>query len=170
MPHSFISASSLSGKTTLCQEIARAYKAAGFGILVYDPMDDPAWICDRKFTDFEKFLECAYQATRCVLFIEEVGAVIGQYPKPHIEWLGTRSRHWGHRAFFIGQTPVQVSLTMREQCETLFLFRCIKKRAVLWAEEFADEDLEKAANLERFQFIKKTRFEPCKIQKIKIRK
>lgn len=168
MPHSFISASSMSGKTTLCQEIARAYRAAGFGILVYDKMDDPDWICDRKFTDFEAFLDCAYAATRCVLFIEEVGSVIGQWPKPRVEWLGTQCRHWGHRSFFIGQTPVQISLTMREQCETLFLFRCIKKRAEKWSEEFADTDLINATDLERFEFIKKTRFQPCQKLKLKI--
>jgi len=168
MPHSFISASSMSGKTTLCQEIAKAYRNQGFGIIVYDPMDDPDWICDRKFTDFEAFLDCAYKATRCVLFIEEVGTVIGQWPKPRVEWLGTRARHWGHRSFFIGQTPVQISLTMREQCETLFLFKCIKDRAKKWSEEYIDEELMQATKLQQYEFIQKTRFKPCKIQKLKI--
>jgi hypothetical protein len=168
MPHSFISASSMSGKTTLCQKISESYRKEGFGIIVYDPMDDPSWDCDRLFTNFDEFLKCAYKATRCVLFIEEVGQVIGQYPKPETEWLGTRCRHWGHRSFFIGQSPVQISLTMREQCETLFLFRCFKDRAKKWAEEFIDDDLLKATELQRYEFIQKTRFQPCKTLKLKI--
>lgn len=158
----------MSGKTTLAQKIVEEHRKAGFGILVFDPMDDPDWKCDRQFTQFEPFLECAYKATRCLLVVEECGTVVGQYPKPRVEWLGTRARHWGHRTLFIGQAPVQISATMREQCATLFAFKTNKRRAQMWADEFIDDDILKAQELEQYQFIHKVRFQPCKIQKLKI--
>ena len=170
MAHAFINGGTMSGKTFLAQYLARSYRANGYGVIVLDPMDDPSWHADRQFRDMDSFLDCAYKATGCVLFVDEVGQTMGRNPPPRVEWLATRARHWGHKVFFIGQDPTQVKPIIREQCAELFLFRATQKRSEIWAEAFEDVELMNATSLQQYQFIMKRRFEPCKTRKLSLQK
>lgn len=165
--HSFINGVTASGKTHLAKSLAQTYLDADFGVLVLDPLNDPGWPCSRKFTDRDAFIALARKATGCVLFVDEAGITIGQYPPVEVEWLATQARHWGHRVYFVCQRAVQVKRTIRDQCSELYLFNVGRKDAEEWSENFNDDALRAAHTLPQYTFVHKRRFAPAELRKLK---
>lgn len=161
MTHVLIVGITESGKTTLAQMLCRSYRKRGFRTIVLDPLRDPRWEADYSTTWGSEFLEAARLNRKCALFIDESGETIGRY-NPEMLWLATRSRHYGHKSHFITQRAVQLNKTARDQCTTLFLFRVSMDDAKSLSNEFADDALKSATQLNQFEFFHKNRFSVAK--------
>lgn len=150
MGHSTFLGMTGSGKSTLATARAQRFKQAGVFVLVLDPFGND-WPCDFKTDDLSLFIAEAKAQRRCALFIEEAG----DYGKdPNFLWLFTQSRHWGHVAHFICQRHTQVPPIVRDQCQNLFLFRCSATVAKIWAEDFAQPQIETlAARCPPYHFV-----------------
>lgn len=140
-----------SGKTTLAKEMARKFRAQGFGVLVLDPMGDD-WAADFQTDDPNHFLAVVAKSTRCAVFVDESGETIGHYEKDMF-WLATRARHYGHSCHFITQRAAQLSPTVRDQCGRMFLFRVSTRDADILANEWAEPTIKCAAQLERYAML-----------------
>lgn len=149
------------GKSALAKEKARAGLAAGFRVLVCDPLNDE-WPCTWQTTSLEEFVAVAKQSRRCLLFVDEAGQSINR--DKGAEWLFATARHWGHKTHVLSQGGTQMTPLMRGQISTLCLFGCTPGVAGLWAEEFNEPRLLAAADqtFPRFQFLFKRRFEPLR--------
>lgn len=146
-----------SGKTTLAKALCAQYRKHGVATAVLDPMSDPDWRADFQSRDKEEFRERMKKSRQCAVFIDESGAMIGQYDA-EMFWFATEARHWGHRSHFITQRAVQLSPTVRHQCTRLFLFRVGIKDAKTLAEEYGNDRLAAAAAFPQFEFFAVSRF------------
>lgn len=157
MPHSLILGTSGSGKTTLALRLSAQYKQSKAGVLVLDPMQNPEWHADYITRDPKEFLVVVWRSQSCMIFVDEAGKAVGRYDEAMME-LATMSRHWGHFAHFITQRGAQLSPTVRDQCDYLFLFRSSAKDGKLFAEEFMEDGLAQCATLQRGEYFKMSRF------------
>lgn len=137
-----------SGKTSLARLLAARLKKRGYGVIVLDPINDPNWQADAVFTDFDAFMNAAYQSRSCFLFIDEAGMNCSTWDL-HAYWLATQARHWGHSSIFICQRAQQLAKTMRDQCSYLYLFNCSRTDAKLLSDEFNKPELINANTLPR---------------------
>ncbi len=128
-------------------------------ILVLDINNDPGWEADYITDDPEKYLIFVKANRGCQLFIDESGESIGRYAKDMM-FLATRSRHFGHVATFIGQRAQMIDRNVRDQCSRLFLFSVSRKDAETFAEDWVDDGLHKAYELERGKCLAKLKFKP----------
>ena len=79
--------------------------------------------------------------------MDESGDMIGRYGKEK-NMLATRTRHLGHSGFFIVQDIKGLDRTIREQCRDLYTFKIGRKRSFEMAEDFIDDNLKQACELE----------------------
>jgi hypothetical protein len=164
MSHVAIMGPTESGKTTLARYLCAQMKRQGVGTLVCDPLFHE-WDADWITPSIEKFLAKAKTSRRCALFIEESGQTVDR--GKDYEWLFTTARHWGHKTFISGHAGRQILPIMREQCSTLFLFRCSATVCKGWESEYGPE-IYAATSLEKYQFAKYTRNGNPEIQKLKL--
>lgn len=61
--------------------------------------------------------------------------------------LATRTRHFGHSAFFIVQDIKGLDRVIREQCRDLYVFKIGRKRSFELAEDYVDDTLKQAHEL-----------------------
>lgn len=156
--HLGIFGSTMSGKTTLAKSLARDYQAKGIPCIVYDPRLTP-WGAGAYVTaSVEQFRQTARLSRRCALFFDDGGRI--QRGSKDDEWLFTESRHEGHRLHVTAQGGPQLTPTMRESLSAVCLFRCGRKVAAFWQEEFAVDDAGAAADLQQYEFLFVTRFPP----------
>lgn len=156
MPHTLIIGTTESGKTRLAQVLEREYAQRGTASLVLDPLRDPRWT-GHRFTDADEFNEVVRKSTRCAVFVDESGEVMGRYDDT-LTWLATRARHYGHNSHFITQRPAQLNKTVRDMCSHVIMFRISRGDAKLLAEEFVNDDLLGASQLAKLHFIWVARF------------
>lgn len=155
--HALIIGQTLTGKTTLAKRLAEAYKRKQVGVIVYDPIGDPGWVCDRRLTSIKDFLDVYWSSTGCMAFIDEAGNVCQQWDLDAVK-TATKGRHWGHRNHYICQRASMISLTIRDQCSELFLFNSGPKDCKTHAEEWNCPAIaEKGPFLKRGEFIRKPR-------------
>lgn len=157
MAHSLIIGMTESGKTTLAKKLAGHYRQNGIGVLVLDPLSDPAWPADFKTADNEQFLKVYWDSRRCAVFIDESGDAIGRYDDTMIK-TATRGRHWGHSNHYITQRATQLSATVRGQCSHLFLFCSPLSDAKIYADEWNQQELRNSCNLKQGEYYHVTRF------------
>lgn len=162
--HGTIAGITGSGKTFLAMNHAAGFIKAGIKTLVLRKPGEiwPAASASWQTEDVEAFLSMFDRARRCVCYMElpDSGA---KKNDERIHLCFSRGRMFGHRCFFLTQRAAQVHPTIRENCTELFLFTSAAKGAAVWAEEFADPELEKAATLPQFAFLHKaTRFSPTR--------
>lgn len=150
-----------SGKSTLAKRLATQHRARGFEILVLDPIGDPQWPTAYQFTDGARFLDCAQRSTRCMLFIDEAGEMVGQH-KDEMFWCATRARHLGHVSHFLAQRANMISPTVRSQCTRLVLFQSSRYDAELLAREWARDEIQVAPELGQGECLVVGRFGPAK--------
>lgn len=154
-----------SGKTCLGKALLARYKQQGIGTLLLDPMHDPEWNADYVTHDADELLRVAKESEQCAIFIDEPASAIGKYDK-QAEWFTTMSRHWGHETTFCTQRGVQLSPTIREQCQKLFLFAVGSERdAKVFADSYGDPGLLAACQLNQGEFLYARRF--AKGQRVK---
>lgn len=155
--HTLILGTTASGKTTLALRLAAQHRARGFLPLVLDPIDDPRWPTEYRFTDGAAFLACAQRATSCMLYIDEAGESVGHHQR-EMWWCATRSRHNGHLAHFIAQRATLISPNVRSQCSRLILFRVSRDDAEELRREWARDEIAQAAELEQGECLVIGRF------------
>ncbi len=158
--HSLIIGMTESGKTSLAKMIATDLKKRKKRVVVLDPLQDE-WDCDMQFTDSVAFLKYCQENTDLFCFIDEGGQSIGRYNK-EMEWLATRSRHWGHSCFFISQGCTQLPRIIRAQCSRMYVFAVGKSDTDLLAEECRKDDLRKIEQFDKGEFFVVERFGPLK--------
>lgn len=123
--------------------LAAAYKQAGIGVLVLDPMRNPRWRADFITDNPDEFLEAFWGSESCAAFIDESGDTVGRYNNA-MEQTATKGRHFGHNVSFICQRASQLSKTVRDQCSFLALFRSSLIDCKTHAEEWARDELKGA--------------------------
>lgn len=155
-----------SGKTTLAKRlIAEDKTTRGVASIVLDPMNDPGWTADFKTTNDADFLKMVWSSQSCNIVVDEAGDAIGRYDRI-MEQLATKSRHWGHNAYFLCQRGAQLSATIRAQCRHLFLFTSSKDDCKVLANEFNKPELLQANTLPQGHFYHATRFGGCELKKL----
>lgn len=149
----------MSGKTTLALKKAKQAKADGCGILVLDPLLNPAWGADFITYKGDVFLDGVFKSQSCAVFVDESGEAIGRY-NDAMNTLATRGRQWGHKCHFICQRAQQISKTMRAQCTEAFIFNICREDAKELAQEFNDDMIKDAYLLKQGEFLWVRRFKP----------
>ncbi len=156
--HSSIYGRSGSGKTTLailmCHELLRR----GHEVGVLDNMTDERWKLEGyelaiQTTNKSEFVKFAKKNKGLFLFVDEGSDEIGRNPPPEIQWLATKSRHFGHSVTFISQAATQMSNVVRAQCSNCYIFKCGEKMKELLAEELCEPELKNAHQLGPGEFL-----------------
>ncbi len=163
--HTLILGRTLSGKTTFLKRQIKIYQNAGFNCLVLDSLGDPDWNADFQTKNPAEFIRVAKANRDCMLFIDESGETCGHYDKESF-WLATQSRHWGHSSFFASQRAEMIAPTVRTQTAALVLFKITRSDARKLSDEFADDLIKEAVNLEKGQYIYVPPFKPAKIYRL----
>lgn len=157
MAHSLIVGMTESGKSTLGKKLSQLQRAAGFGIIVLDPMNDPGWDADYRSGDPGEFLARVWDSERCHVFVDEAGDAIGRYDAT-MQQLATKGRHWGHSCYFLTQRAAQLAFTVRAQCRHVFVFTSAKEDCKILAAEFNKPELLEANSLAQGEFIHAQRY------------
>lgn len=158
MGHSLIVGMTESGKTCMGKALLHKYKREGVNTILLDPMMDPGWGADYVTRDPNDLLRVAKESRQCAIFIDEPASAIRKYDT-EMEWLTTQSRHWGHETTICTQRGVQLSPTIREQCQKLYLFALGSERdAKVFADSYGDPGLLEACRLRQGEFLFARRF------------
>lgn len=157
----------LSGKTTLAMELARQhFSKLKMRSLVLDPNGDEwgehAW----STMDEEKFWSEVWSKQNRLIIVDEAAETINR--DKELIPVFTRMRHLGHRFIVIGHSGVNLLPIMREQIDTLYLFRQNKKAAQVWAELFTQDELLNAMHLNQYEFIHTKLYGKAKKQMLKL--
>ncbi|NIP73022.1 MAG: ATP-binding protein [Gammaproteobacteria bacterium] len=151
--HVLIAGATLTGKSSLAREIARAqYAARDVGVIVLDPFLTPGWPADVMYDQAEDFLVAAKGSWQCALFIDEASGYVGHYDR-EMHWCATQARHLGHRAHFIVQRPTQVPPVVRDQCSLWYLFRLSHNTAKTLADDAAMPQVLACAELTGHEYL-----------------
>ena len=122
--------------------------------MVLDPDKRKEWQADFITDDPDEFLKTVKINTRCALFIDESGQMIGRYSGA-MQWLATNSRKWGHKAHFIAQRAKQIDPLVRTQCTNLFLFKQSLDDSKELSRDFVCDELRGAHNLMQGEYFGK---------------
>jgi len=165
--HSLIYGQTESGKTILTQKLISSIKSQepNKGVLVLDPLNSEGWLCDYLTTEPRSFLEVYWKSRLCHCVIDESVDSFDDFQKEMIK-TATRGRHWGHSNYYLGQRPMVVPKTVRDQCTQLFLFRVSMDDAKNLSKEWGYEDIANAHSLNQGEFYQVTRFGGCKKLKV----
>lgn len=154
-----------SGKTTLALELVHAKRHKEQAkVLVLDPNFED-WDCDFITDDADEFMEVAKNEESCYLVVDESGESLDKYDRT-LNWLGTRSRHWGHRLILITHEMTLIAKAIRGQCSDLFAFEMNAQNAREWALLFNDDYIREASKLSNHEYIFKRRGFPAVRQKL----
>lgn len=141
----------LSGKTTLAKMLSRQYWLSGIKSIVLDPVGDNWGPQAFATADPQKFLAMISAERQCAVFIDESSETIDR-DKTKTP-LFTRIRHNGHRMHVIGHDGMSLLPVMRQQLQTLFLFRQDRKPLKVWAELLSEPQILQAAELDQYEFL-----------------
>lgn len=163
--HALITGTTGSGKSVLARSLCRQNYNAGVGVLVYDP-HQANWKADFVDRDFDVFCRRVNNSKNCLVVADESGDV-GRHNKD-LEHLATQSRHNGHDMVFISQRIQQLSVTVRENCAELFLFRSSVAAGRILSDSWICPDLEDAHTLGVGDYYHVARMGKCKkMQRLK---
>ena len=126
-----------------------------------DPLLNTGWPTGYVFTDGARFLDCAQRSTRCMLFVDEAGEMIGHHHR-ELFWCATRARHLGHSSHFLAQRAAMIHPTVRSQCTRLLLFKVSHKDAEELVREWARPEISAAPELEQGECLVVGRFGPIR--------
>lgn len=151
-----------SGKTTKARQLAANYRRQGIGVIVLDPLRDPAWQADFITDDQEEFLDVFWRSRSCAAFLDEGGESVGRYDLA-MQKTATRGRHCGHSCHYIAQKATQLAPIVRDQCSYLYLYTSGLTSCKMLAEEFNKPELLNATQLQRYSYFFASRFGQCKL-------
>ena len=157
----------LSGKTTLARALSERYwRQYKIRSLVLDPHEEQWGEQAKVFSDEDKFWLIVWKTEKCLVIVEEASATIRR--ERELIPVFTRLRHHNHILLVIGHSGVDLLPTMRQQLDTLFLFRQPESAAKIWAETFTQNELLQAVDLQQFEFIQTQLYKRPKRMKLKI--
>ena len=154
----------LSGKTTLAMTLSREYwRKYRMRSLVLDPNREDwgkqAWVTN----DEEKFWSVVWATKQALVIVDESGETINR-DKGLIP-VFTRLRHLHHKLIVVGHSGVNLLPIMRQQLDTLYLFRQSPKACAIWCEDMTQQGFDAAQNLEQFEFLYGEKFKsPVKMK------
>lgn len=154
----------LSGKTTLAMTLSREYwYRAKMRSLVLDPnleeWGKQAWVTN----DEEKFWKAVWSTTHCLVIVDEAGETINR--EKELIPVFTRLRHLHHKLIVIGHSGVNLLPIMRQQLDTLYLFRQSPKAAAMWCEDMTQQGFIAAQELNEYEFLYGEKFKaPVKMK------
>ena len=157
--HTLIGGITESGKTTLGRILAKQAKKRGIKVLVLTPFGWEDVGADLRTDDQGKFLDTYWKSENCFVFIDEGRQTVGRYNEA-MTLTAVQGRHWGHSNFYIVQRLNMLHPDIREQCSQVFLFTSAKASAEAAADEFANDELLGAPNLNKGHYIRCLRFGP----------
>jgi GTPase SAR1 family protein len=148
-----------SGKTTLARELAREYWAReNRRSLVLDPNNSDWPECCWQAKSEEEYWNTAWRTTHCLLICDDAAASIAR--DSDLTDVFTRINHLGHKLLVIGHNGTNLLPIMREQMDTVWLFRSTPKAAEKWYDIFGDETILTANQLQRYEFLYIRNYEP----------
>lgn len=167
-----------SGKTFLARQMARDFRKSDIRTIVLRKELEPwstkeAWF---QTDNPEEFLSQYERIGRdnqrtgnsAVCFMELADADVDKYDI-RFHRCFTRGRHMGFRCYYMTQRAASVHPAIRENCSQLYIFTVARKGAQLWADEFCDEEILKAATLPSHRFIhKETRYAPARFRVLEL--
>ena len=145
---------SMSGKTTLAKHISKAYWTKGkMRSLVLDPNYDegPYGPHALVFRDEPKFWDAVWKSRGLLIIVDEAAETIAR--NDDLTPVFTRLRHLNHVLLVVAHRATNLTPIMREQIDTIYLFRQSAKNCEIFAEIFADPSLEKAQSLPKYHYI-----------------
>lgn len=142
----------LSGKTTLAMSLSSQYwQRQKIRSLVLDPHLE-AWPEPAVVTDDEsKFWPTVWKSQNCLVIVEEAATTINR--DNTLIQVFTRLRHCNHKLIVIGHSGMSLLPVMREQIDTIYLFRQPASACKVWAEVMTEDGLHGAKELKQYEFI-----------------
>lgn len=150
--HNLIIGMTESGKTTLAKLLAKGLAKQRKRVLVLDPLLSSDWGTKEVTDDVEELKQWMREGRDCYVFVDESGEVFNEGRNNTHAELTTRSRHFGHSVFLLGQRYIQVPKTMRDQCNRLYLFTVSLDDSVDAANEWNKPELQNAYQLPQLHF------------------
>ena len=152
---------SLSGKTTLAKALSREYaRAAKMPSIILDPQLD-TWGAHATITDDEeRFWATVWACKNCLVIVDEAAATIRR--ERELIPVFTRLRHNGHKLLVIGHDGSDLLPVMRQQLDTLYLFRQDDDSVKWWVKKFADKRVDQARSLDQYEYLFCEMFKPPK--------
>lgn len=158
---------SLAGKTTLAKALSREYwQRYKMRTLVLDLNAEEWGQQALLFTDEEKFWIAVWKTQGCLVIVDEASETINR--DKGLIGVFTRLRHNNHKLLVIGHSGVNLLPIMRQQIDTLYLFRQSRKSCAIWVEDFIEDSLEQAFELEQYEFLRAERWRG-KAQRMKLK-
>lgn len=160
----------MSGKTTLARYLSKQYwQKHHIRSLVLDINQEHWGDHALVFTDDEpegKFWTAVWQSQGCLIIVDEASSTIKR-DKLLIPAF-TRLRHLNHKLLVIGHNGMNLLPIMREQFDTLYLFRQPEKAAKVWSDTFTQKELLAAMELNQHEFLQTQLFGKPKKLKLKL--
>ena len=142
----------LSGKTTLAMALSRQYwQQQKIKTVVLDINGDNWGEHATATADEEIFWQVVWKAQNCLIIVDEAAETIKRDKK--LIPVFTRMRHNNHKLIVIGHSGMNLLPIMREQLDTIYLFRQGEKAAAYWSETMAEKQLLQACELPQYVFI-----------------
>lgn len=143
---------SMSGKTTLAKQLCLVYwKNSGIRSFVLD-LNGETWGDHCLTTDNEdEFWQRVWKTNGSLIVVDEGSSTIQR--DSELIPVFTRLRHLNHKLLVIGHRGSDLLPVMREQFDTLYLFRQPEKSALIWSEVFAEPRLSEASQLNQYEYL-----------------
>jgi hypothetical protein len=143
----------LSGKTTLAMALSRQFwQQYKIKTIVLDLNGDNWGEHATATNDEEIFWQVVWKAQNCLIIVDEAAETINRDKK--LIPVFTRMRHNNHKLIVVGHSGMNLLPIMREQIDTIYLFRQGEKAAAYWSEIMAEKGLLQACELPQYTFIK----------------
>lgn len=152
----------LCGKTTLAKELSREYwHCQCLRTFALDPHLDAwgeqAWVTNNE----EKFWPVVWDTKGALVIVDEAAATIGR--DRDLMKVFTMLRHNRHKLIVIGHSGGDLLPGMRNNLDTLYLFRQPGSSLEYWVEAFCQENIWEAEKLQQYEFLEVHSFkEPVK--------
>lgn len=157
----------LSGKTTLAKILSQQYWTKHKVRSIVLDINEELW-GEQAFVmhDEEKFWEAVWKSENSIVIVDEAASTIrrerGLIP------VFTRLRHNHHVLIVIGHSGMDLLPAMRQQFDTVYLFRQPESAAKVWAETMTEKGLLAAVDLKQYEFIRCELYQPPQKMKLKL--
>lgn len=155
--HVFFCGTTGMGKTYRANLLAKAALARGRHVLYFDTNGNE-FACSFRTNSMARLLDVAKRSWNALIVIDDAQKVLtNQAAAKEWEWFVTESRHRGHQTMILAQRATCIPPLYRENMRYLYLYAVNPDTAEVWAEEFGDPSLVKAAGLSPHDCYYKTR-------------
>lgn len=142
------------GKTTFAQCWCRSLARTNPGLhrVALNPFHDPGWaICEFQSPNPDEILAYARQPFPKAIFLEEAGTSLNKDRK--FDYLTSGSRHSGNGTWLIAQGAKMLSLNLRSFASEVYLFRCSRSDAEMYADFYDCPAILEATRFPPGQFL-----------------